>query len=72
MTTTVQPGPATAKRAAFYLRVSTGRQAEQDLSIPISAAKRRRTARPAATKRLANTSSPGLQRRMIDVLSFKR
>ena len=34
MITTVQPGPATAKRAAFYLRVSTGRQAEQDLSIP--------------------------------------
>jgi len=34
MTTTAQPGPATAKRAVFYLRVSTGRQAEQDLSIP--------------------------------------
>jgi len=34
MATTVQPGPATAKRAGFYLRVSTGRRAEQDLSIP--------------------------------------
>jgi site-specific DNA recombinase len=34
MTATVQPGPAAAKRAALYLRVSTGRQAEQDLSIP--------------------------------------
>ena len=34
MTTTVQTGPAAAKRAALYLRVSTGRQAEQDLSIP--------------------------------------
>jgi site-specific DNA recombinase len=34
MTTTAQPGPAAAKRAVFYLRVSTGRQAEQDLSIP--------------------------------------
>lgn len=34
MTTTVQIGPAAAKRAALYLRVSTGRQAEQDLSIP--------------------------------------
>ena len=34
MTTTVQSGPAEAKRAALYLRVSTGRQAEQDLSIP--------------------------------------
>lgn len=34
MTTTVQSGPAAAKRAVFYLRVSTGRQAEQDLSIP--------------------------------------
>ena len=34
MTATVRPGPAAAKRAALYLRVSTGRQAEQDLSIP--------------------------------------
>lgn len=29
-----QTEPATAGRAAFYLRVSTGRQAEADLSIP--------------------------------------
>jgi len=34
MTTTAELGPATAKRAVSYLRVSTGRQAEQDLSIP--------------------------------------
>jgi len=39
---------STASRAALYLRVSTGRQAESDLSIPTSAANWRPTARARA------------------------
>jgi len=45
-------------RAALYLRVSTGRQADSDLSIPDHAAKPGPTARHGAGRSLPTTSSP--------------
>jgi hypothetical protein len=58
------PVMATA-RAALYLRVSTGRQAESDLSIPISAARSKAIACRAAGRSRPSSSSRATPRRTI-------
>ena len=49
-------------RAALYLRVSTGRQADNDLSIPDQRRQARAIARPAAGRSSPTTSSPASPR----------
>ena len=72
MTTTAQPGPAAAKRAVFYLRVSTGRQAEQDLSIPDQGRQAQAYCETRGTKPWASTSRLARRRPTIDAPSSRR
>jgi DNA invertase Pin-like site-specific DNA recombinase len=72
MTATVQPAPAAAKRAALYLRVSTGRQAEQDLSIPDQRRQHTPIAKIGVTSRRRSSSRRALLPRMIVAQNFRR
>ena len=53
-------------RAALYLRVSTGRQADNDLSIPDQRRQAKAIARLGAGKSSPTMSSPASPQRMID------
>lgn len=55
----------TSLRAALYLRVSTARQAEHDISIPTSAGREKPIAPHAATSSSRPMSSRVRPRRMI-------
>jgi hypothetical protein len=54
-----------AVRAALYLRVSTGRQADNDLSIPDQRHQAKDIAHRAAGRLLPTRSSPAFPRRTI-------